>query len=447
MSGQILIIDDEDLFREDLASLLRQQGYSCETADNGENGLRLAKAECFDVVLCDLIMPGVSGLEVVERLSQQCSPSSVLVVTAYGTLETAVQAFRAGAADYLLKPVVPDDVLGKIERCLSHRRLRDEVVYLRRALRDVSTGSQLVGQSAAIVELREIIEKVAPTGSSVLITGESGTGKELVARLLHESSKADDAPFMAIDCAALPHELIESELFGHVRGAFTGAMKDKPGLFQLAGDGTLFLDEIAELPTSLQAKLLRAIERKEFLPVGGTRPVSYTGRLVASTNRNLEEEVEEGRFREDLYYRIRVIEIHLPPLRERFEDVPLLVEPILSRLATRLNRPIRGVEPEAMKLLIAAPWRGNVRELENVLERAMILTEGERLGVADLPAELTSKLDGAGPSSDLRTAVRTFELEHIRRVLVQTNGNREQAAHLLGIDPSTLYRRLKELEA
>ncbi|GMR23295.1 MAG: hypothetical protein BMS9Abin37_1712 [Acidobacteriota bacterium] len=281
----------------------------------------------------------------------------------------------------------------------------------------------------------------------MLITGESGTGKELVARVLHESGNAADNPFMAINCAALPHELIESELFGHVRGAFTGAVTDKPGLFQLAGDGTLFLDVIAELAISLQAKLLRAIERKEFLPVGGVRPVGYGARLVAATNRNLEKEVEAGRFREDLYYRVRVIEIRLPPLRERVEDIPLLVEHILSRLTARLNRRIRGVATEAMRALIASRWRGNVRELENVLERAVILADHELLGIGDLPAELTDKLQGVEPTMDLRAAVLAFELEHIGRVLAQTNGNREQAARLLGIDPSTLYRRLKELEA
>jgi two-component system response regulator PilR (NtrC family) len=444
VTGRILIIDDEELFREDLASLLRQEGYVCQTAADGEAGLHLADTEDFDVVLCDLVMPGLSGIDIADRLSTHCPGTSVLLVTAYGSLETAVEAFRKGVADYLLKPVVSEDVLAKIRRCLTHRRLQDEVRYLRRQLREVSTGSKLIGESPAMMELRELIAKFAPTDSTVLLTGESGTGKELVARILHESSKFADGPFMAINCAALPHELMESELFGHVRGAFTGAVSDKPGLFDLAGGGTLLLDEVAELPLSLQAKLLRAIERREFLRVGGVTPVTYTARIVSATNRKVEDEVAAGRFREDLYYRIRVVEIHLPPLRERQEDIPLLAEHILHRLNARLKRRILRVDHTVMRVLMTSPWRGNVRELENVLERAMILADGESIEVSHLPKELTVNLDRPEFSPDLRTAVRAFELEHIRRVLAETNGNREEAARLLGIDPSTLYRRLKE---
>lgn len=444
MSGRILIIDDEDLFREDLASLLRQEGYTCETAPDGESGLRLIEAEDFDVVLCDVVMPGMSGVEVVDQLSASRPDAAVLVITAYGSLETAVEAFRKGAADYLLKPVVPEDVLAKIERCIAHRRLWDEVRYLRREFREASTGSMLIGKSPAIVELRELIAKVAPTDSTVLVTGESGTGKELVARMLHESSHLADGPFLAINCAALPHELMESELFGHVRGAFTGAVSDKPGLFEMAKGGTLFLDEVAELPFGLQAKLLRVLERKEFRRVGGLHPVAYSARIAAATNRKLQEEVTQGRFREDLYYRLRVVEIGIPPLRERREDIPLLVEHILHRLNARLKRHILRVDRGAMDVLMRAPWRGNVRELENVLERAVILAEGS-IRVSDLPAEMTGK-SPTGSSPDLRTAVRAFELEHIRHVLEETEGNREEAARRLGIDPSTLYRRLKDLD-
>jgi two-component system response regulator PilR (NtrC family) len=444
VTGRILLIDDEALFREDLASLLRQEGYVCQTAADGETGLRLAEAEEFDVVLCDLVMPGISGIEIVERLSTCCPGTAVLLVTAYGSLETAVEAFRKGVADYLLKPVVSEDVLAKIRRCLTHRRLQDEVRYLRHQLREVRTGSQLIGVSTAMVELRELTAKFAPTDSTVLLTGESGTGKELVARMLHESSKSAEGPFMAINCAALPHELTESELFGHVRGAFTGAVSDKLGLFELAGGGTLLLDEVAELPLSLQAKLLRAIERREFFRLGGVTPVTYSARIVSATNRRLEEEVKAGRFRGDLYYRLKVVEIHLPPLRERQEDIPLLADHILRRLNPRLKRRILGVEPVAMRILMALPWRGNVRELENVLERAMILAEGDSIEVSHLPRELTGDLERPEFSRDLRTAVRAFELEHIGRVLAETEGNREEAARRLGIDPSTLYRRLKE---
>ena len=447
MSGRILIIDDEELFREDLATLLRHEGYSCETAADGERGLRRAEQEPFDVVLTDLVMPGLSGIDVIDRLATAAPDTTILLITAFGSLENAVSAFHKGASDYLLKPVIPEDVLAKVKICLSHRRLRDEVRYLRRALRDSGTGSTLIGTAAVMVALRTLIGKVARTDSTVLVTGESGTGKELVARLLHESSHHGDGPFVAVNCAALPHELMESELFGHVRGAFTGAINDKPGLFEHASGGTLFLDEIAELPLPLQAKLLRAIERKEFLRVGGLKPVTTSARIVSATNQTLEREVAEGRFREDLFYRVRVVEIRVPSLRDRREDIPLLAEHILRRLNQRLKRHVVAVAPEAMTLLTRASWSGNVRELENVLERAMILAESDRIEPHHLPVELQGDGSPGEAVVDLRAALRAFEREHIHRVLAQTGGSREETARRLGIDPSTLYRHLKDSDS
>jgi len=449
MSVGVLLIDDEDLFREDLATLLRDEGFVCRTAADGEQGLRLAEEVAPDVVVCDLVMPGIGGVDVVDRLATLAPDTPVIVVTAHGTMETALEAFRRGAADYLLKPVNPDELIHKVERVVELRRLEREVRYLRRELSEARVGTYLVGESPALAEVRRLIEKVAPVDSTVLVTGESGTGKELVARSIHEAGPRADGPFVVINCAALPRELVESELFGHVRGAFTGAHRDRPGHFELARHGTLFLDEIAELPLELQPKLLRALEQKEVLPVGATAPVRTDARIVAATNRCLEEEIEAGRFREDLYFRLRVVEIRLPPLRERREDVPVLVEHFVRRLNPRLKRRVLGVDGAALQALMEAPWRGNVRELENVLERAMILSEHETLSLDDLPVDLAGSLGEAIEApvpDDLRQAARAFELQHIRRVLGEAGGNREEAARRLGIDASTLYRRLKDRE-
>jgi two-component system response regulator PilR (NtrC family) len=449
MSVGVLLIDDEDVFREDLATLLRVEGFVCRTASDGEEGLRLAEEAEPDVVVCDLVMPGIGGVDVVDRLATIAPDTPVILLTAYGTMETALEAFRKGATDYLLKPVDLDELIHKVERVVEHRRLEREVRYLRREVSEARAGSRLVGDSAALAQVRRLIEKVAPVDSTVLLTGESGTGKELAARSIHEAGPRSDGPFVAVNCAALPRELVESELFGHVRGAFTGAHKDRPGHFELARHGTLFLDEIAELPLELQPKLLRAIEQKEVLPVGATAPVRTNARIVAATNRRLEEEIEAGRFREDLYFRLRVVEIRLPALRERREDVPVLVEHFVRRLNPRLKRRVLGVDGEAIQALMEAPWRGNVRELENVLERAMILSEDDTLGIDDLPADLVGRSGASAPApvpDDLRQAARAFERQHVSRVLREAGGNREEAARRLGIDASTLYRRLKELE-
>ena len=445
MSERILLIDDEDMFREDLASLLRQQGFACRTAASGEEGLRAAQTEEPNLVLCDLVMPGAGGLEVVNRLAALYPELPVIVITAYGTLETAVEAFRSGAIDYVLKPVVPEDLLSKMTRCLEHSRLAREVRWLRREVSEVRTGARLVGASPAMENVRGLIAKVAASDSTVLIRGETGTGKEIVAREIHEVGRGPERPFVAVNCAAIPRELFESELFGHVRGAFTGAVRDRPGLFELASGGTLFLDEISELPLELQPKLLRAIERKEVLRVGGTHAVPTRARIVAATHRDLKAETAAGRFREDLFFRVCVFEIVIPPLRERREDVPLLVEHLVSRLNARLKRHVLGVDHAAIRVLMSAPWRGNVRELENALERAILLTEDAYVGVADLPAELTGGVHCPEISEDLRAALRAYEREHIRQVLAATDGNREEAARRLGIDVSTLYRRLKSL--
>jgi DNA-binding NtrC family response regulator len=446
MSATVLLIDDEAVFREDMAALIREEGYDCDTAADGEEALRRASAEAPDVILCDLIMPGISGVELISRLASLCPDTPLVIITANATVESAVDAFRAGAADYILKPVLTDDLVRKIGRCVEQRRLQRELRYLRRQVSEHVTGTTIVGESAAIRAVRELIERVGPSGSSILIAGESGTGKELVARALHHAGSDDRAPFIAVNCAALPRDLMESELFGHVRGAFTGAHRDKPGYFELAAGGTLFLDEICELPPELQPKLLRAIDQQEFYRVGATRPTRTNVRIIAATNRDPRREIEEKRFREDLFFRISVVQIEMPPLRERREDIPLLIEYLLGRLAVRLNRRITGVTNAAMRALMSAYWRGNVRELLNVLERAVLLADGEQLDAGDLPRELAAVESAEQTSDDLRSAVRAYEREHIRHILHSASGNREQAARRLGIDASTLYRRMKELE-
>jgi DNA-binding NtrC family response regulator len=445
MTARILLIDDENVFREDVAALLRHEGFTCETAANGEEGLRCANAEAPDVILCDLVMPGISGTELVKRLVTLCPDTAILVITAHATVETTVEAFRAGAVDYLLKPIVAEDLFQKISRAIEERQLQRELRYLRREISRTGPGTTIVGNSRVIETVRELIARVADSTSSILITGESGTGKEIVARAIHEASPRNRGPFIAVNCAALPRDLAESELFGHVRGAFTGAMRDKPGYFELAGGGTLFLDEICELSPELQAKLLRAIDQQEIFRVGGTRQIRTDVRILAATNRNVKSEVDQKRFREDLYFRISVVEIALPPLRERRDDIPLIVEFLLHRLSAELKRHVSGLSNAALRALMSAPWRGNVRELENVLERAILLCDNGSIEVTNLPAELAGSVAVSGPADDLRLAVRAYEREHIRQVLSDSGGNREEASRRLGIDASTLYRRMKEL--
>lgn len=446
MTAHILLIDDEAVFREDMAVMLRDEGYECDTAADGDAALDRLDGRTPDVILCDLVMPGISGIELISRIARVVPETPIIIVTAHATVETAVGAFRAGAVDYILKPVLAEDLFQKIGRCLEQSQLERELRYLRRQLSEQATGTTIVGQSRPIQNVRELIARVGPSSSSVVITGESGTGKELAARALHASGADEQAPFIAVNCAALPRDLMESELFGHVRGAFTGAVRDKPGYFELANGGTLFLDEICELPVELQPKLLRAIDQQEIYRVGAPRPTRVKVRFVSATNRDPKVEIAEHRFREDLFFRLSVIEVHLPPLRDRRSDIPLLVEYLLGRLGRRMGRRTPGVTNAAIRALMSAPWRGNVRELENVLERAILLTDHEQIDVDDLPVDMAGTAPPPASSDDLRGAVRAYEREHIRHVLVSTGGNREEASRRLGIDPSTLYRRMKELD-
>jgi len=441
MSASILVVDDEPVVQDAVRWLLRAQGYDVDTAGSGEDALsRIAQHE-FDVVVSDIKMPGLNGLDVLER-SRALKPNlSVILMTAYASLETAIEALRLGAADYLRKPFELEDLTLSVERALRAHRPPEPARPRQFLPAPPPTGHHLVGQSPAIVAVRESIARCALTPSNVLITGESGVGKELVAAAIHAASPQCERPFIAVNCGAIPETLIESQLFGHVRGAFTSALQANPGLFVAGNHGTVFLDEIGELPFALQVKLLRVIENREVWPVGASRAVPLDVRIIASTNRDLLREVAAGRFRGDLFYRLNVVHISLPPLRERRGDIPLLVEHLIRRLNGKLGTAFVSVEPEALRLLAAQPWKGNVRELENVLERAMVMGTGRQLLLQHL------SIDSAAPPAPtcglgLRDAVRQFELQHVRDVLSRAGFDKREAARILEISLASLYRKL-----
>jgi DNA-binding NtrC family response regulator len=445
----VLIVDDEEVIASTLREFLGGEGFVVAVAGDAAEALRQVATFEPDLALCDIQLPGLDGLDLLDRLLRARPETIVLMITAYATVENAVAAFRRGAHDYLMKPVIFEELLAKLDRLMSARRLLLENQALRRALHAPVDPDSLVGDSPPMRAVKTLIRKVGPTRTNVLITGESGTGKELVARALHAAGAEPDAPFLAVNCAAIPNELLENQLFGHVRGAFTGADRDRIGLFAAAGRGTVFLDEIGELPLATQAKLLRSIEMKEVLPVGATRPVAIGARVLAATNKDLAAEVAAGSFRADLYYRLNVVAIGLPPLRDRREDIPELIPVLLARHADRMGRPPVLVDNATTRRLSAADWKGNVRELDNALERAMILAEGPVLTWSDFPPELVGPAgdEGSAPatdSDDLRSALDRFERAHIRRVLDRSGGDKREAARRLGLGLSSLYRKLDE---
>ncbi len=445
MAAKILIIDDENMFREDLAELLGRKGYDCRTAEDGEQGLAAAEQFSPDVVLCDIVMPGQNGIELLGKILQICPESLVIMITAYGNIDTAVEAFRKGASDYIMKPLILEDVLQKIERLMEHKQLGHEIRFLRRQLSRDIEGPLLVGQSKQMEQVRELIRKVSTTASTVLVTGASGTGKELVVRSIHANSTAAKEPFVAINCAGIPEHLLESELFGHTKGAFTGADSNREGFFELAGNGTILLDEIGEMPLALQSKLLRVVEEKTFIRVGGKKSIAVKARITTSTNKNLEELAEAGSFRQDLYFRLAVFEIHVPSLKEHRDDIPMLCEHLIKKLNKELRRNCLGVDNEAIRMLLSYSWPGNVRELRNVIERAMILATGQYITPDNLPSQITNTARFPKYCDDLRAAMAAYEKEHIRRVLSAAGGKKEESARRLGIDPSTLYRKMADL--
>ena len=442
--AKLLIVDDEPIIRESLGEFLTQEGFAVTVCASAEDALIQARKTCFDLVLCDVQLPGIDGLEFLNRLLKISPETFVMLITAYGTVENAVAAFPAAGPTMPMKPILLDEVLAKIRRLLQYRELYLDNQWLRRELNREIEQEAIIGKSLAMKRIFDIVRKVAPTRSTVLLAGESGTGKEILARAIHRQAYNADGRFVAINCAAIPHDLLENQLFGHRKGAFTGADRDQAGVFVHAGAGTVFLDEIAELPMATQAKLLRAIEQKEILPVGANEPIAVEARILAATNKQLAKEVEAGRFREDLYYRLNVVCITLPPLRERREDIPDLVEFLLAKHARTLGKHIGGVSHEAMQLLLACYWKGNIRELDNALQRAVILGEGPILTPEDLPPDLAPPPDNPHLVDDLGEAVRRFEKQHIERLLGHITDKKE-AARRLGVSLSSLYRRITEL--
>ena len=444
----ILVIEDEEILREEIAGLLGENGYRVLTACNGDEGLAALRQNSIQLVFSDLRLPKMDGVELLRQCRADGSDVPFIIMTAFGSVDTAVEALRAGAADYLMKPLSFDELLSKAARALESAELRAENRMLRRDLDRKLGPLEMIGSSPTLEKIRELIRKVGPTRSSVLITGESGTGKELIARAIHSLgaaslSKKESEPFVPVNCAAIPETLLESELFGHQKGAFTGAVNDSEGLFRSARKGTLFLDEIGELPLSLQAKLLRVLEDKMVHPVGSSKYVPFEGRIVAATNRDLKQESQSKNFREDLYFRLAVVEIDAPPLRARRGDIPALANYFVKKLNRDLNRHFAGIDDAAMQALVAAPWRGNIRELQNVIERAMILGMEPLLQNADV-AQREALLGGnvSVDAKSLKEATSAFEQAHVRRILGACNQDKKRAAQELEISLSSLYRFL-----
>lgn len=444
---KLLVVDDDPAHRNTLKALLSDWKYAVDTAADGQSAIDMAHAHPYDLILMDLRMPGISGLDALTSILGYNPAIPILIMTAYSDVETAVSALKSGAYDYLTKPLDFDDLKLTLERALDHANLKDENSSLKSRLAVQPAPDSIIGKSEKMRRLVEMAQTIAPSEANVLITGESGTGKEVIAKLIHARSARAGGPYITVNCAALSESLLESELYGHEKGAFTGADKPREGRFLAADGGTIFLDEIGEIPVAMQAKLLRAIQEREIQRVGGDRPVRVDVRIVAATNRNLAEEVEAGRFRQDLFYRLNVVSLDLPPLRERVDDVPALAAHFLREFAERNGKRVKGFTPGAMDKLLKYGWPGNVRELENVVERAVVLLVGEYVGERELPAALLSGSEEMGEG--VRGGFGGMTLEEIERmavrsVLEESGGNKSEAARRLGITRKTLLAKLKE---
>jgi len=448
MSERILVVDDEDIIRESLCFILSNEGYQVDQAENGRVAYEKTLENYYDLVITDIEMPQMKGTELLEKVSAVTSSTSFIVITAYGSLDTAIKALRSGAQDYILKPVEFDELNLKIRRLFDLKRLLQENQMLRRELQRTYDFSKIVGKSPNMKTVFDMIQTVATTDSTVLITGNSGTGKELVARAIHYNSKRKNKPFLAVNCGAISENLIESELFGHKKGAFTGAITEKEGYIKAAEGGTLFLDEVSEMPLQLQVKLLRVLQERECTPVGSTVPFPVNIRFVASTNRNLQEEIAKGKFREDLFYRLNVVDINLPSLKQRREDIPHLVDHFIDKYRTEMGKNIRGIESNALRALMNNEWRGEVRELENAIERSVIFATTDMIALQDLPDNLRNIKEIQVPEKigSLEEFMKRIEKEYILRALESYNYDKEKASAALNLGLSTLYRKIKDLE-
>jgi DNA-binding NtrC family response regulator len=437
----ILVVDDEEIVRDSLSSWLEEDGYSVEAVESGKKALERLPAKAWDLMLVDLKMPGMDGIQLMEEVHKLQPDMLVIIMTAYATVDTAVKAMKKGAYDYFVKPFNPDDISITIRKIVDHHKLVQENVFLRKELKKQYKLHDMISKNERMLEIFDLARTVAKSSSTVLIQGESGTGKELLARAIHEESPRSEAPFISVSCAALTESLLESELFGHEKGAFTGANAIKRGKLELAQDGTLFLDEIGDISLKLQMDLLRVLEQKEFRRVGGSDLIAINSRIIAATNRDLKSAIEEGRFRADLYYRLNVISIHIPPLRERREDIPLLVDHFIEKFNIEMGKQIRGVSEEAMRVLVDNNWPGNARELRNVIERAVVVAKGNVITESDI-----SLPSAAGSSNHRAKSLEEVEKEHIRVVLSENQWNIVRSAQTLGIDRVTLYNKIKKFD-
>jgi len=437
---KILVVDDEAIIRESLGDWLKDSGYQVFTAENGHKALEVIEKEKPGIMIADLVMPGMDGIELMKRAKTQQPKIEVIIITAYASIPTAITAMKEGAYDYIEKPFCPERAELLIKKLAEHQELIEENVSLRQRLEDRYRFENIIAKSSKMQRVIEVIKVVAKSNATVLITGESGTGKELVARAIHSQGHRRNKPFVAVSCAALPESLLESELFGHEKGSFTGAYTQKKGKFEFANGGTLLLDEVGEMSANIQVHLLRVLEEKEFTRVGGNEPIKVDVRVISATNKDLRKAIERQEFREDLYYRLNVVNIELPPLRERREDVPLLAEHFLYKFAGENHKEITGFSQEAMELVLDYDWPGNVRELENAIERAVILAKDNTITIADLPLENLSLAYSIRPRKNLKE----IEKDHILNILRATGENYSEAARILGISRMTLYNKAKE---
>jgi two-component system response regulator PilR (NtrC family) len=449
MAQRILVVDDEQIIRESLSFILKKEGYSVDEAANGKNALARHESNPYDVIITDIEMPEMKGVELLKQIRQRTPQALVVIITAFGSVETAVQAMREGAADYILKPINFDDLLYRVKKLFNYRELVIENSLLRQELQRNYDFDQIIGQSIPMRNVFEVIKRVSRSEGTVLITGKSGTGKELVARAIHYNSLRHDKRFVIINCGAIVDTLFESELFGHKKGSFTGATMDKDGLLKVSDGGTVFLDEVSEIPFQLQVKLLRALEQKEITPVGMTEPISIDVRIIAATNRDLRKEVENGKFRDDLYYRLNVVEIDLPSLKERQDDIPTLAQHFLEIFKKQMSKPIQGFTNDAMRALLQYQWKGEVRELENVVERSVIFCDENFIGLEHLP-EYMKPVEATSPITSgrgaLKEAIKGFERQFIQQALAAYGQNKEVVAKVLGVSLSSLYRKIEELQ-
>jgi len=449
MPAKILVIDDEDSMCSFMEIMLGKEGYDVETTSSGRDGVSRLREENYDLVIADLNMPEITGIQVLKEVKAFKNEQEIIVMTAFASVDTAIEAMKQGAADYITKPFKVDEIKIAIEKSINRKKLINENTTLKKQLQGEHSFDRFLGKSEAVVKLKKLALRVASSDSTVLIRGESGTGKDLIASAIHHHSPRCGGPFVTINCAALPETLLESELFGHTKGAFTGAFKDKEGMFKVASGGTFFLDEVGNTSLTIQVKLLRVLEDKKITPVGGTRPIDVDVRLIAATNADLEQEVKANRFRADLFYRLNVIPIYILPLRERREDIALLAEHFAAEACERTNVQPKQYSPKAMQLLMSYSWPGNVRELENTIERAVLLNRTDRLDVSDFPEKLAEpdQITLVKEADPTTPTLESIEKAYIHYVMTQTEGKKAAAARILGIDTSTLYRKLERYQS